>query len=166
VGELVRPAAAEGAPTDRRGEANAARDRIVVWIDSREARIVRRRGGVVEIERLASDVPPHSGAAGHVRHDAQMRHGGAGDAQSAAERRRNEYLEAYLAAVELRLPDDADVEILGPGTVHERLARQLREADARHRRARAVLSVRSGRLTDRQLAARLRQLTVEGPAGR
>jgi hypothetical protein len=141
VGELVRP---------------PVRDRIVVWIDSREARIVRRRGEAIELERLVSDVPPHSGATGHIRHDSMGRHGGAGDAQSAAERRRTEYLDAFLGDVEARLAPEPDIELLGPGTLRERLARRLRQSDARHRRERSVTAVPAERLTDRQLAARLR----------
>ncbi|HEX7949795.1 MAG TPA: hypothetical protein VF494_05565 [Candidatus Limnocylindrales bacterium] len=140
------------APSD----AHPPRDRIVVWLDSREARIARHHGSAVELERIESDVPPHTGASSHVRHDPAIRNGGGGDFQSAAERRRQEHLTAFLASVERRLAPDADIELLGPGMVHEQLGRALREQDVRHGRRRAVLAQRSGRLTDRQLAARLR----------
>lgn len=149
MGQVVRPRSGGTAP-------EAVRERVVVWIDSREARIARRRGGTIALERIASDVPPHSGAVGHVRHDSSMRHGGSGDPQSGAERRRNEHLEAFLADVEARLPPEANLEILGPGTVCERLARRLRSSDTHHRRGRNVVAIASARLTDRQLAAALR----------
>ncbi|HJW21962.1 MAG TPA: hypothetical protein VJ506_06010 [Candidatus Limnocylindrales bacterium] len=159
MGGLVKPGAGAGG-------SELVRDRIVVWIDSREARIARRHGEVIELERLASDVPPHSGAGGHVRHDPTMRHGGgAGDPQSAAERRRIEHLEAFLAEVEARLPPDADIELVGPGTVHERLAREIRQADVRHRRERIVAHTRSGRITEPQLIARLRPVRVSETVG-
>ncbi len=133
-----------------------ARDRVIVWVDSREARIARRHGAAVELERIASDVPPHSDGVGHVRHDSTGQHGAAGDAQGAAERRRLEHLEAFLADVAERLSPEADLEVLGPGTVHALLARRLRQSDTRHRRDRTVVAIRSSRLTPRQLTARLR----------
>lgn len=140
------------APSDSRH----LRDRIVVWLDSREARIARRRGPAIELERVESTVPPHSTATGHVRHDPAIRHGGGGDVQSAAERRRQEHLAAFLGEVERRLAPDLDVELLGPGVVHEQLGRDVRDHDVRHGRQRAVVTMRMGRLTDRQLTARLR----------
>jgi len=153
VGELVRP---RGGGARR----EADRERIVVWVDSREARIVRRHGEAIELERVASDVPPHSGATGHVRHDSSMRHGGSGDPQNTAERRRTEHLDAFLAQVEARLSTEADLEVLGPETVSERLARRIRQADVHHRRGRSVVGARASRLTDRQLAARLRSFSA------
>jgi hypothetical protein len=54
-----------------------------------------------------------------------------------------------------RLPIADDITILGPGTVAEHLERGLQAEDRHHRRRRVVRTEPSGRLTDRQLAARL-----------
>lgn len=140
------------------------RDRVVVWLDSRGARIARHNGSAIELERIESDVPARSAASGHIRHDPAIRHGGGGDPQSAADRRRHQHLAAFLGEVERRLSPDADVELLGPGTVHEQLGRELREHDVRHGRRRTVMEERAGRLTDRQLAARLRSLVEPAPS--
>jgi hypothetical protein len=51
------------------------------------------------------------------------------------------------------LPDEADLLILGPGTVHEHLARLVKERDRQHRVVRAIASEASARMTRRQLVA-------------
>jgi hypothetical protein len=128
----------------------------MVWIDSDGARILRWRGRVVT-EMINSDVPTHVAGTAHVRHDPLVRHGGSGRGQDDAERRRNEHLRAFLRVVADRLHQDDQVEILGTGTVGERLATLLRRQSARGRRPQTVIAVRSDALTARQLAARLRQ---------
>ena len=127
----------------------------LVWIDSTGARILRWRGRVIT-ETIESDVPPHTRGTAHVRHDPRDRHGGSGRGQDDAERRRNEHLRAFLGAVADRLAADERVEILGTGTVGERLARLLRRRSAKHG-TQSVEVTRSLALTNRQLAARLRQ---------
>jgi hypothetical protein len=132
----------------------------LVWIDAREAIIVR--GVAVEdptpaIERLESDVPAHHRSTGQVRHVPLIRHGGGGGAQTAEDPRRLEHLARFVDDVAQRLPEDDHVLILGPGTVGERLARELKEADGHRGRERDVIFERSSRLTDRQLVARLRE---------
>ena len=130
----------------------------LVWIDSREARILPPGGD--RLVRLVSDVPARHRSVGHVRHDPVVRHGGGGS-QSAGEPRRLEHLERFLARVVRELPGDADVEIVGPGPVPIHLERRLREAD-RHRAAqRVVHTVAAGPMTDRQLLARSRELAGE-----
>lgn len=106
-------------------------ERALVWIDSTGARILRWRGRVV-VDAIASDVPPHTRGTAHVRHDPRDRHGGSGRGQDDAERRRNEHLRAFLRQVADRLAGDRRVEILGTGTVGERLARLLRQRATMH----------------------------------
>jgi hypothetical protein len=147
----------------RRGQSRHETDAqptILVWIDSREARVARHLGEVIELQRIESDVPPHTGATGHVRHDGTRRHGAASDPQNAAERQRLAHLEAFLGQVAERLDPEADLIVIGPGTVHERLGRRLVTEDRRHGRERQVRVEAAERLTDRQLAARLRTLEV------
>jgi hypothetical protein len=135
----------------------------LVWIDAREAVIVRRQDGEIVVERLESDVPAHRRSTGHVRHDPGLRHGGGGSSpQSAGEPRRLEHLARFLRIVADRLPVNDDITILGPGTVPEHLEHDLCADDRHHLRRRVVRSERSGRMTDRQLAARLdREVGIE-----
>ncbi len=133
----------------------------LVWIDAREAVIVRWQDADARLERLELDVPAHHRATGHVRHDPATRHGGGGRPQTAGEPNRLEHLARFVDEVADRLPDDDDVIILGPGTVRERLEHLVRDADRRHERPRSVVCEASARLTDRQLIARLRGITGE-----
>lgn len=134
------------------------RSNTIVWIDARQAVIVRWQDAEARLVRIDSDVPAHHRAMGHVRHDAAIRPGG-GVPKAAGEPHRLEHLTQFLDEVAARLPDDDDLLILGPGTVHDRLHRDVTERDRRHGLDRLVTSEASPRLSDRQLVARLRHLT-------
>jgi len=139
------------------------RSTTIVWLDAREAVIVRRQGVETRIERIDSDVPAHHRATGHVRHDAAVRPGG-GVPKAAGEPHRLEHLSQFIGDVAGRLPDGDDLLILGPGVVRERLQHEIRERDRRHGCDRLVTCEASPPLTDRQLVARLRHVTgVEPP---
>jgi hypothetical protein len=100
-------------------------------------------------------VPSRHRAAGHVSHDPR-RPGGGGIPDDRLERRRERLLASFLHGVTARIPPDDRVVLLGPGSVRDRLADDLRAADARARRARPIESMPAGRMTDRQLQAWLR----------
>lgn len=142
------------------------RSACLVWIDAREAVIVRWRHDRPQIEHLSSDVPPHHRATGHVRHDPAVRHGGGGRPQAAEEPRRLEHLARFVEDVATRLPPDDDLVVLGPGTVREHLERHVREADGHRRRRRDVGGEAAQRLTERQLVARLRNVIGAAPRRR
>jgi hypothetical protein len=137
-------------------EADGHRASTLVWIDAREAVIVRLQGGRARIERVESEVPAHRRATGHVRHDPGIRHGGGGSPQSAGEPHRIEHLIRFVVDLADRLAPGDHLLILGPGTVHERLARQVSQSDGHHGRHRDIVREASPPLTDRQLIARLR----------
>ena len=137
--------------------ANVGRAGALVWIDAREAVIVRWVDGASSVERLESDVPAHRRSTGHVRHDPMTRHGGGGASQTAGEPRRLEHLDRFVEEVADRLAGDEDVVLLGPGTVYERLEARLREIDAQGRRSRPIIARPADRLTERQLIAQLRE---------
>lgn len=136
--------------------ASEARPSTLVWIDAREAVILRLDKHRARIARVESEVPAHHRATGHVRHDPGIRHGGGGP-RSAGEPHRIEHLDLFVAGVAGRLAAGDDLLILGPGTVHERLARQLSQIDGRHGDARRIACEASPPMTDRQLVARLRR---------
>lgn len=136
--------------------------RTLVWIDAREAVIVRWHDDRASVERLDSDVPAHHRATGHITHDPGARHAG-GRPQTAGEPRRLEHLERFVDRVARTLAPDEDLLILGPGTVRERLERHVRAMDERHHGARDVTCKPSTKLTDRQLVARLRVLAGDEP---
>lgn len=138
----------------------------LVWIDAREARIVRWQDGAAHLERVESDVPAHRRATGHIRHQGAGGHASGGESQTAAESRRLEHLNQFVAGIAERIPLHEDVIILGPGSVPERLERHVRESDEHHRRARGITCEPADRLTDRQLIARLRHAMGIDPVRR
>jgi hypothetical protein len=138
----------------------------LVWIDAREAVIIRLHGERAHIERVESEVPAHHRATGHVRHNPAVRHGGGGSPQSAGEPHRIEHLNQFVRDIANVLAAGDDLLILGPGTVHERLARQLAEDEGRHGHMRHIACEASPPLTDRQLVARLRQFAGVEPRRR
>lgn len=138
----------------------------LVWIDAREAIVVRRVDGTSRFDHIQSDVPAHHRSTGHVRHDPGVRHGGGGPPQTAGDPHRLEHLARFVDAVAARLPPDNDLLLIGPGTVHEQLARQLAEVDARHHVARGIRSEAAPPMSRRQLAARLRRATGDEPRRR
>ena len=138
----------------------------LVWIDAREAIIVRWQDDQAHVERVGSDVPAHHRATGHVRHDPSVRHGGGGRSQTAGEPNRLEHLARFVEQVAQRLPADEDLLILGPGTVREHLERSVRDMDAHQGRSRAITCTASQPMTDRQLVARLRRFDGVEPRRR
>jgi hypothetical protein len=148
---------------DTRPVAPAATSVTLVWIDAREAILVRRVDGTSRFERIESDVPAHHRATGHTRHDPGVRHGGGGPPQTAGEPHRIEHLTRFLDAVVGRLGGDDDLLIIGPGTVRDHLATQVAEMDARHRVVRQVQCQAAPSMTRRQLAARLRRAMGDEP---
>jgi hypothetical protein len=142
------------------------RPSTLVWIDAREAVIVRWQDDRARLERVDSEVPAHHRATGHVRHDPAVRHGGGGPPQTAGEPHRLEHLERFVEQIASRLPPDEDLLILGPGTVRERLERLVRETDEHHERSRGISGEASAQLTERQLIARLRDFAGVAPRRR
>ena len=146
-----------------------ARPAVVVWLDSREARLVRveaQEESVVSVERIESDVPAHHHSTGHVRFHPPGRHGGGAAVEDLIEDARDEHLRAYVAEVATRIDPEADVEVVGPGTVRERLARVLRTADRRHARKRLVSTRAAPPWSDPQLIARALDLAGRSPRRR
>lgn len=135
----------------------------LVWIDAREAIVVRRVDGASRYDRIESDVPAHHRATGHVRRDPAVRHGGGGPPQTAGEPHRLEHLARFLDAVAARLPRDEDLLLIGPGPVRDHLKRRLVERDTRHRVVRNIHCEAAPPMTRRQLAAHLRRATGDEP---
>jgi hypothetical protein len=142
---------------DLRTPPDRERPHALVWIDSHEAIVVRWEDGQARIDRVTSEVPDPHRSTGHIRHDPAVRHGGSA-AQDVLEARRQAYLTRFLKDVTGRLPDEADLTVLGPGETHEHLLHSVRAADADHHRGRRVVGRRSSHKTDRQLVALLREL--------
>jgi hypothetical protein len=136
--------------------APAAGPLTLVWIDSREAILMRWNDGTIEADRMHSDVPAHHRATGHVRHQPNIRHGGGGRPQTAGEPRRLDHLARFLDAVAKRVPPADALLLVGPGTVHEHLAGLLRDREADHPTARDIRCEPASRMTRAQLTARLR----------
>lgn len=132
------------------------RPRTVIWIDARSAVLARWDGTATAVSRLRSDVPVHRRSTGHVTHNPTVSHGGGVAPQTDGEPRRLEHLAHFLRQVADRVEPYDAVEVLGAGTVHERLAALLRDDDAGQHRQRPVTVARARPLSERQLLARLR----------
>jgi hypothetical protein len=128
----------------------------LVWIDAEGARILRWTGTLAEAV-IDADVPVHERSTHHVRHDPRTRHGGGGRGADEVARHRTEHLRRFLGRVEAALNDDDEVDILGTGTLGNRLAAQLKRNDHGHGRSRTITAEHSMPMTDRQLAARLKE---------
>lgn len=163
------------------GSRPVVRATVVVWLDSREARIARfvptgdDSGAVagerpdrpsVDIDRITSDVPAHHHGTGHVRIHPPGRHGGGGGVEDRIEGQRIEHLRAFVAQVAALLEPDADVAILGPGVVRERLAAELRAHARGHGVPRTVSERASAVVTDAQLRALVLELNGHAPRRR
>jgi hypothetical protein len=139
------------------------RPATLVWIDAREAIVLRWKNGP-QVTRHELDTPPHEKSVGHIRL-VPGRHGG-GKSQKALETHRLEHLRQGIAEVAATLPDDEDILIIGPGTVRERLAAEMHEADEKRPPRVPAPEVRTEparRLTEAQLVERLRELVGEPP---
>lgn len=132
--------------------------RTLVWIDSERALIVRWDGRA-RVTRIESEVPPHRRLGGHVSHDPELRAIGS----PPPDRHRLEHLRQHLRRVADRLEPADDVEVIGPGTVHEHLASLLSEEDRHHGRMRVVEAAAAGLLSEPQLIARVRTAAGDPP---
>jgi hypothetical protein len=130
----------------------------LIWIDAEKATVCRWDGQAASIETIISTVPAHRRSTGHVRHDPAVRHGGGGSAQDAGEPHRLEHLRGFLADVARRVSPDDPLEVIGPGTVHERLVALLAADDRECGRVRQIRSARAAPLTERQVRARIQEL--------
>jgi len=130
----------------------------LIWIDAEQAVVCRWDGEAASTRTIDSTVPAHRRSTGHVRHVPSMRHGGGGAAQDAGEPHRLEHLRGFLADVAREVPPEDLLEVIGPGTVHERLVTLVAGDDREVGRVREIRSAPAGPLTERQVQARLREL--------
>jgi hypothetical protein len=132
--------------------------RTLVWIDSERAVIVRW-DGAPRLTRIESEVPTHHRLGGHVGRDPLLRAMGS----PPPDRHRDEHMRHHLRTVADSLVGTDDVEVIGPGTVHEHLATLLRAEDRVHGRTRTVLASPAGLYSDAQLVARVRASAGDPP---
>jgi hypothetical protein len=118
------------------------------------------------VDRVDDEVPARHRSTGHIRHDPAVRHGGGGLVTDQLERDRIRHRRAHLRRVAAMVPDSGPVLVMGPGLARLELERALVAADRRSRRERPVVSEASGRLSDRELIARLRANVGAAPGRR
>jgi hypothetical protein len=129
----------------------------LVWIDAREAMIVRCVEDVPHIERIATDIAVDHRAAVPVPSDPDVLHGGGKPPQTTGEPHDLANLARFVEAVSQRLRRDEDLLVLGPGTVRQYLVQRIRELDDRDRVGRVIECQGAERMTHRQLIACLRR---------
>jgi hypothetical protein len=136
----------------------------LVWIDSRDAIVLRWHGGSAAVERFESEVPPHRRATGRIRHEPGGRGGGSTAYHDSDEPHRLEHLDQFVARVAAAVVSDEELVVIGPGYVREHLEAEVRRLDERHHRERPIRVHPARRLTERQLVAHLRHLVGDDPA--
>jgi hypothetical protein len=132
--------------------------RTLVWIDAERAVIVRWVGSP-RLTRIESEVPKHRRLGGHVGRNPLLRAMGS----PPPDRHREEHMRHHLRTVADALSGTDDVEVIGPGTVYQQLARLLRTEDRIHGRNRTVLAIPAGPLSEAQLIARVRTAAGDPP---
>jgi hypothetical protein len=140
------------------GKGDVEQPLSLVWIDSREAVIVRAEAAMPVLTRLASDVPGRHRSTGHRRVKVFAGHGARGPEAGHPDDERLEHRRAFLAEVAHELPLPDRVVVLGPGPVRDHLAGQLHDDPARLAAGGTVEVQPSAPQTDRQLLARFREL--------
>lgn len=145
--------------------ASAPATGTVVWVDGTSAVVVRWAGRPV-VDRMSADVPSHHRWTGHIRHDPAVRHGGGGVVGDQLERDRLRHRADHLHRVAALVPDTGDVLLLGPGSARLELERAIGSSDRLHHRHRPLRSEPSGRMTERELVARLRESVGRAPVRR
>ncbi|HEX5466776.1 MAG TPA: hypothetical protein VFW92_08910 [Candidatus Limnocylindrales bacterium] len=147
-------------PSDGRRAANdePREDVGVVWVDERGAVLVRWEGEPT-LERVESNVPPRHRQAGSLRRGPARPAGGGKVHGLGTEREHEALLRRFLVDLAIPLTQLDELEILGRGLLHRRLAELLQRLAARDQRQVSVTAVPlTRRPSDRQLAARLRRL--------
>lgn len=143
--------------------ADSTEPATLVWVDSVEAFIVHWNGRAT-IDHVSSDVPSRHRRTGHVRRNPSVGHGCSGPAGGYPDRDRGEHLRAFLGEVARLVPEQGEVQVVGPGVVRELLTRLIVDDDRHHGRTRAVGSRPQGPHTQRQLVADVRALAGAAPA--
>jgi hypothetical protein len=117
-----------------------------VGISARSATVLRWSPELTVRHRIDSTVPGRHRATGRQPTE---RH-------PAGEGHRDEHMRTFFAEVALALPVDDDLLLVGDGEVVEHFAEQVRTDDGSHGRKRRIEVEKSGRLTERELLARIR----------
>lgn len=117
-----------------------------VWISATSATVLRWSPVVSVRHRIVSTVPGRHRSTGRPPTEVHP----AGDGH------RDEHMRTFFDEVARALPGDDDLLLVGDGEVVDHFADLVRAEDQRHGRVRRITVEKSGRLTDRQLQARLR----------
>ena len=144
---------------DRDEQSPVDPDRVgLVWIGADRA-VIARWNGEPSLEHLESAVSPKRRGVGSVRRGPARPSGGGRVAGHGTENRHDEDVRRFLTEVVSHLGDLDEVEVVGRGHHHERLADLLQRLATR-RNADLGVTTRglSRRPSDKQLSARLRKL--------
>jgi len=134
----------------------------LVWVDARGAVVVRWGADEPAIEHIESGVPQRHRPAGSVRRGPARPFGGGRVAGHGTDDEHDQALRLFLVGLAEKLEDLDEVQVLGRGRAHERLAELLVRLGERRGADVSVSTVAFGRRpSDRQLAARLRRLVDE-----
>jgi stalled ribosome rescue protein Dom34 len=124
---------------------NVMKKAVGLWIDHREAVIIRVADDGEAIQRIRSAVEPHGRFSAHAPE---------GSPEDRRDRRFGEHLHRYYDEVIAAIRDADAILIVGPGEAKGELAQRLEHAKL-HDRIVGIETV--DKLTDRQIVAKIRQ---------
>ena len=134
--------------------------RVGLWIDHREAHLLRLSGTSEETRRIFSDIerrPPMAGNAPHQGHfESRLM-----QADDSREKARTSHLNAYYDAVIASMRDAEAILVFGPGEAKDELAKRLKAMDL----GRLIETVETeDKMTDRQIASKIREFYSKKPS--
>ncbi len=121
-------------------------NQVGIWIDHRQAVVVRLVGAEETVKRITSDVDRHVRFAGAAAQTT---------AEDMRDRRFANQLADYYDAVVLVVRDADEILILGPGEAKGEFSNRL---ETHHLRDRVIGVEPADKMTDRQIAAQVRQV--------
>lgn len=133
------------------------RNKVGLWIDHRQAIIVRFFDYGEDIVRLNSNLPKHIRFSG-ASHDRDELNPHDDSAEDKRDKRFNQLLNHYYDEVILRLASADSIHILGPGEAKIELEKRLTKSELL---SASVTLEAADKMTERQITARLRQYFQE-----
>jgi DNA-binding MurR/RpiR family transcriptional regulator len=134
--------------------------RVGLWIDHREAHLLRISGTSEETRQIYSDLEKRPQSAGNSSHQGHFE-SRLMQADDSREKARTMHLNAYYDAVIASMRDAETILVFGPGEAKDEFAKRLKATDLGKR----IETVETAdKMTDHQIASKIRDFYSKKPA--